>query len=151
MDAANRRFESLLNGRYLLVPDPEADGDGRTHQGLGVLVEDRLTGRTRSARSLSGGETFCASLALALGLSDVVRTNAGGIEIDSLFIDEGFGSLDNDQLDEVMVMLGHLSSGGRRVGVISHVDSMKASITERIDVTPVGENRPTSLTVSWMS
>ena len=151
MDAANRRFESLLNGRYLLVPDPEADGDGRTHQGLGVLVEDRLTGRTRSARSLSGGETFCASLALALGLSDVVRTNAGGIEIDSLFIDEGFGSLDSDQLDEVMVMLGHLSSGGRRVGVISHVDSMKSSITERIDVTPVAEDRPTTLTVSWMT
>ena len=151
MESANLRFESLLNGRYRLVPAPEGTGDQRSRQGLGVSVEDRLTGTTRSAKSLSGGETFCASLALALGLSDVVRMTAGGIEIGSLFIDEGFGSLDNDQLDEVMVMLGHLSSGGRRVGVISHVDSMKSTITERIDVTPVGDDRPTSLTVSWMT
>ena len=151
MEGANLRFEGLLNGRYRLVPEPEGVGDKRSRQGLGVWVEDRRTGAIRSARSLSGGETFCASLALALGLSDVVRMTAGGIEIGSLFIDEGFGSLDNDQLDEVMVMLGHLSSGGRRVGVISHVDSMKSTITERIDVTPVGDDRPTSLTVSWMT
>ncbi len=151
MESANRRFESLLNGRYRLVPAPESDGDGRTLQGLGVSVEDRLTGRVRPAKSLSGGETFCASLALALGLSDVVRMTAGGIDIGSLFIDEGFGSLDGDQLDEVMLMLGHLSSDGRRVGVISHVDSMKSAITERIDVTAAGEDRPTSLRVSWMT
>ncbi|MDO8306849.1 MAG: SMC family ATPase [Actinomycetota bacterium] len=151
MEAANRRFESLLNGRYRLVPAPESDGDGRKLQGLGVSVEDRLTGRVRPATSLSGGETFCASLALALGLSDVVRMTAGGIGIGSLFIDEGFGSLDGNQLDEVMLMLGHLSSDGRRVGVISHVDSMKSAITERIDVTAVAEDRPTSLRVSWMA
>ena len=150
MEAANRRFESLLNGRYRLVPDPGTGGDQRSLQGLGVCVEDRLTGKVRSARSLSGGETFCASLALALGLSDVVRMVAGGIEIGSLFIDEGFGSLDPDQLDEVMTMLGHLSSDGRLVGVISHVDSMKQAITERIDVMPVADDRPTSLTVTWM-
>jgi exonuclease SbcC len=150
MEAANRRFESLLNGRYRLVPDPGTAGDQRSLQGLGVCVEDRMTQKVRSARSLSGGETFCASLALALGLSDVVRMVAGGIEIGSLFIDEGFGSLDNDQLDEVMVMLGHLSSDGRLVGVISHVDSMKSAITERIDVVPVAEGRPTSLAVTWM-
>ncbi|CAB4966621.1 MAG: AAA family ATPase [Actinobacteria bacterium] len=151
MEAANRRFESLLNGRYRLVPAPESDGDGRKLQGLGVSVEDRLTGRVRPARSLSGGETFCASLALALGLSDVVRMSAGGIDIGSLFIDEGFGSLDGDQLDEVMLMLDHLSSDGRRVGVISHVDSMKSTIPERIDVTAVGKDWPTSLSVSWMT
>lgn len=150
MESANRRFESLLNGRYRLVPAQDDDGDGRSLQGLGVSVEDRLTGKVRPARSLSGGETFCASLALALGLSDVVRMTAGGIEINSLFIDEGFGSLDGDQLDEVMVMLGHLSSGGRRVGLISHVDSMKSSITEQIDITPATESRPASLQVSWM-
>lgn len=151
MDSANRRFESLLNGRYRLVPAPESEGDGRSLHGLGVSVEDQLTGRVRPAKTLSGGETFCASLALALGLSDVVRMTAGGIDIGSLFIDEGFGSLDGDQLDDVMLMLGHLSSDGRRVGVISHVDSMKSAITERIDVTAVGENQPTSLRVSWMS
>lgn len=151
MDSANRRFESLLNGRYRLVPAPETEGDGRSLHGLGVSVEDQYTGRVRPAKTLSGGETFCASLALALGLSDVVRMTAGGIDIGSLFIDEGFGSLDGDQLDEVMLMLGHLSSDGRRVGVISHVDSMKSAITERIDVTAVSDNQPTSLRVSWMS
>lgn len=150
MESANRRLETLLNGRYRLVPAGDDEGDGRSLQGLGVSVEDRLTGKVRPARSLSGGETFCASLALALGLSDVVRMTAGGIEINSLFIDEGFGSLDGDQLDEVMVMLGQLSSGGRRVGVISHVDSMKATITERIDITPATETRPAFLDVSWM-
>lgn len=150
MESANRRFESLLNGRYRLVPADDDSGDGRSMQGLGVSVEDRLTGKVRPARSLSGGETFCASLALALGLSDVVRMTAGGIEINSLFIDEGFGSLDSDQLDEVMVMLGHLSSGGRRVGLISHVDSMKTQITEQIDITPATESQPATLRVSWM-
>ena len=77
--------------------------------------------------------------------------SAGGIDIGSLFIDEGFGSLDGDQLDEVMLMLDHLSSDGRRVGVISHVDSMKSTIPERIDVTAVGKDWPTSLSVSWMT
>lgn len=150
MDAANRRFESLLNGRYRLALDPGYGGDGRRLQGLGVRVEDRLTGVSRSAKTLSGGETFCASLALALGLSDVVRAMAGGVQIDSLFIDEGFGSLDNEQLDEVMEMLGHLSTGGRRVGLISHVDTMKATITEQIDITPATSGEPARLRVTWM-
>lgn len=151
MELANRRLESLLNGRYRLVPADAGDGDRRSLQGLGVSVLDGFTDKVRPARSLSGGETFCVSLALALGLSDAVRMNAGGIEIGSLFIDEGFGSLDADQLDEVMVMLGHLSSDGRRVGVISHVDSMKSAIVERIDVTPAAQGRPATLRVSWMS
>lgn len=151
MELANRRLESLLNGRYRLVPADAGAGDRRSLQGLGVSVLDGFTDRVRPARSLSGGETFCVSLALALGLSDAVRLNAGGVEIGSLFIDEGFGSLDADQLDEVMVMLGHLSSDGRRVGVISHVDSMKSAIVERIDVTPAAQGRPAALRVSWMS
>ncbi len=151
MELANRRLESLLNGRYRLVPSEADEGDRRSLQGLGVSVLDGFTDRVRPARSLSGGETFCVSLALALGLSDAVRLNAGGVEIGSLFIDEGFGSLDADQLDEVMVMLGHLSSDGRRVGVISHVDSMKSAIVERIDVTPAAHGRPAVLRVSWMS
>ena len=150
MALANNRFESLLNGRYSLISEDDPVGDGRKLHGLGVAVKDSLTGKVRSAKSLSGGESFCASLALALGLSDAVQSNAGGIRIDSLFIDEGFGSLDNAQLDEVMNMLNHLSSHGRRVGLISHVDSMKEAITERIDVHAVRKDRPTSLTVSWM-
>ena len=151
MELANRRLESLLGGRYRLVPADAGEGDRRSLQGLGVSVLDGFTDQVRPARSLSGGETFCVSLALALGLSDAVRLNAGGVEIGSLFIDEGFGSLDADQLDEVMVMLGHLSSDGRRVGVISHVDSMKSAIVERIDVTPAAQGRPATLRVSWMS
>jgi DNA repair protein SbcC/Rad50 len=151
MDLANTRFQALLNGRYRLVPTEAGQGDGRRLQGLELSVEDALTGKSRSARSLSGGEMFCASLALALGLSDAVRNNAGGVQISSLFIDEGFGSLDSDQLDEVMSMLNHLSSNGRRVGLISHVDSMKQAITERIEVAPATADRPASLAVSWMS
>lgn len=151
MELANRRLESLLGGRYRLVPADAGEGDRRSLQGLGVSVLDGFTDMVRPARSLSGGEAFCVSLALALGLSDAVRLNAGGVEIGSLFIDEGFGSLDADQLDEVMVMLGHLSSDGRRVGVISHVDSMKSAIVERIDVTPAAQGRPAALRVSWMS
>jgi exonuclease SbcC len=133
------------------VPSAVESGDQRSLQGLGVSVEDRLTGKTRPAKTLSGGETFCASLALALGLSDVVRMNAGGVEINSLFIDEGFGSLDADQLDEVMLMLGHLSSNGRRVGLITHVDSMKSAITERIDVVPASSTSPARVDVTWMA
>jgi len=151
MESANRRLETLLNGRYRLVPSAVESGDQRSLQGLGVSVEDRLTGKTRPAKTLSGGETFCASLALALGLSDVVRMNAGGVEINSLFIDEGFGSLDADQLDEVMLMLGHLSSNGRRVGLITHVDSMKSAITERIDVVPASSTSPARVDVTWMA
>ena len=151
MESANRRLESLLNGRYRLVASAVDTGDQRSLQGLGVSVEDRITGKTRPAKSLSGGETFCASLALALGLSDVVRMNAGGVEINSLFIDEGFGSLDTDQLDEVMLMLGHLSSNGRRVGIITHVESMKSTITERIDVVPASLSSPARVDVTWMA
>lgn len=151
MALANRRLEALLNGRYRLIKEDDIGGDGRKLHGLDVAVEDALTGKVRSAKSLSGGESFCASLALALGLSDAVQSNAGGIRIDSLFIDEGFGSLDSSQLDEVMNMLNHLSSHGRRVGLISHVDSMKEAVIERINVLAARRDRPTSLTVSWMS
>jgi len=150
MALANQRFQSLLDGRYRLITQDDSGGDQRKYQGLGVAVQDSLTGKVRSAMSLSGGETFCASLALALGLSDAVRMNAGGIRIDSLFIDEGFGSLDNAQLDEVMNMLNQLSTEGCRVGLISHVDSMKETMNERIDIHAVRKDRPTSLSVSWM-
>ena len=148
---ANERLKDLLNGRYQLVVADESAADMRSLHGLGVAVSDALTDKPRPAGSLSGGETFCVSLALALGLSDAVRRNAGGIEIRSLFVDEGFGTLDNDQLDEVMNMLNQLSGAGRQVGLISHVESMKETIGERIEVHAVRLDQPTSLTVSWMT
>ena len=151
VEAANMRFQTLLGGRFELVSTSEEDGDGRSVLGLGLSVRDGLTGKTRPATSLSGGETFCASLALALGLADVVRMGAGGIEIGSLFIDEGFGSLDPRPLEDVMTMLHQLGSNGRLVGLISHVPDMKTAIPEKITVVPAGEDRPTKLEVSWMS
>jgi len=150
VEAANLRFETLLGGRFRLVPTRDEEGDARTTLGLGLAVHDGLTGKMRPATSMSGGEIFCASLALALGLADVVRTGAGGIEIGSLFIDEGFGSLDPKPLEDVMTMLRQLGSHGRLVGLISHVPEMKTAIAEKISVIQAGENQPTRLEVSWM-
>lgn len=152
--AANSRFQSLLGGRYTLVvsdDEEEAAKDARSRHGLGLSVIDHLTGDSRPSGTLSGGETFCASLALALGLADVVRMTAGGVEIKSLFIDEGFGSLDSDALEEVMEMLTQLGNDGRRVGLISHVDEMKLAISEKINVKRASKDHPTELDVSWMN
>ncbi len=151
VEAANRRFETLLSGRFRLLATRDEGGDARSVLGLGLAVQDGLTGKTRPATSLSGGETFCASLALALGLADVVRMGSGGIEIGSLFIDEGFGSLDPKPLEDVMTMLRQLGSHGRLVGLISHVPEMKTAIAEKITVIQAGEDRPTELQVSWMA
>jgi exonuclease SbcC len=102
--------------------------------GLTLRVLDRHTGEQRNARSLSGGETFYTSLALALGLADVVRAEAGGVDLDTLFIDEGFGSLDADTLDQVMDVIDELRDHGRTVGIVSHVSELKERIAERIEV-----------------
>ncbi len=93
---------------------------------------DAFTGQARPAQSLSGGETFLASLALALGLAEVVTARAGGIRLDTLFIDEGFGSLDADTLDIAMRTLDELRQGGRTVGVISHVEAMKEQLPAQL-------------------
>ncbi|MDD9205097.1 SbcC/MukB-like Walker B domain-containing protein, partial [Georgenia sp. 10Sc9-8] len=97
-------------------------------------VRDHVTETPRDPHTLSGGETFYVSLCLALGLADVVRSEAGGIELGTLFVDEGFGSLDPETLDDVMTELGKLQSGGRAVGVVSHVAELKTRIAERIEV-----------------
>lgn len=146
--AANRRFESLLEGRYRLV---SCDDDGRANaqRGLGLNVLDVTLNEERSAKTLSGGESFCASLALALGLADIVQANAGGISIETLFIDEGFGSLDGNRLDDVMKMLDSLRKDGRTVGVISHVEEMKSQILDRIVVHAGGKGEPATLEVLW--
>ena len=137
--AANARLEEMSSGRYLLQHTDALAHRGAA-SGLGIEVMDRHTGQARPVHSLSGGETFLASLALALGLAEVVTARAGGIRLDTLFIDEGFGSLDAETLDIAMRTLDELRQGGRVVGVISHVEAMKDQIPARlvVEVTPEG-------------
>jgi exonuclease SbcC len=97
-------------------------------------VVDSWTGQQRDTATLSGGESFLASLALALGLADVVQAEAGGTAIETLFVDEGFGTLDPETLDEVMAVLDGLRDGGRAVGVISHVEELRQRIPARLEV-----------------
>ena len=130
--AATTRLLAMSAGRYALVHTDETDGRGRS--GLGLRVVDAWTGAERDTTTLSGGESFYASLALALGLADVVTAEAGGALVDTLFVDEGFGSLDEDSLDEVMDTLDGLRDGGRAVGVVSHVADMRARIPAQLQV-----------------
>lgn len=135
--AANPRLLSISSGRYELVSTPD-DGTRSRRSGLGLAIVDHDTEETRSPRTLSGGESFYTSLSLALGLADVVTAEAGGIELRTMFIDEGFGSLDSATLELVMAELHELRDSGRVVGVISHVDEMARQIPDRITVTPSG-------------
>ena len=135
--AANPRLLSISSGRYELVSTPD-DGTRSRRSGLGLAILDHDTEETRSPRTLSGGESFYTSLSLALGLADVVTAEAGGIELRTMFIDEGFGSLDSATLELVMAELHELRDSGRVVGVISHVDEMARQIPDRITVTPSG-------------
>jgi exonuclease SbcC len=131
--AANLRLATMSTGKYELLHS-ESGQSSRDRVGLGLTILDRHTGQERGARSLSGGETFYTSLALALGLSDVVAAQAGGVGLDTLFIDEGFGTLDPQTLEEVMAVLDELRGNGRIVGVVSHVAELKERIPERIEV-----------------
>jgi exonuclease SbcC len=140
--AANERLLPMSSGRYTLEHTMDRGaGDRRgAGGGLGLLVRDEWTGEARDPKTLSGGETFQASLALALGLSDVVTHEAGGVEMHTLFVDEGFGSLDADSLDDVMDVLDGLRAGGRRVGLVSHVDAMRERVPSQVCLvkTPTG-------------
>ncbi len=140
--AANRRLSDMSTGRYQLQHSDALASRGAA-SGLGIVVFDAFTGQTRPAQSLSGGETFLSSLALALGLAEVVTARAGGIQLDTLFIDEGFGSLDSDTLDVAMRTLDELRSGGRTVGIISHVESMQEQIPAQllVEQTAAGPSR----------
>jgi len=131
---ANCRLETMTNGRYALDLSEE-HADGRRAWGLDISVRDAETGLTRPATTLSGGETFMAALALALGLADVVSSGSD-YSIGALFVDEGFGSLDGDSLDTVVEVLRSLQDGGRMVGVISHVQELKDALPVGITVTP---------------
>ncbi len=144
--AANRRLEIIANGRYELRRRKEAS-DRRHQSGLELTVLDRRTGRERDAATLSGGESFEASLSLALGLSDEVQARAGGIRLDTLFIDEGFGSLDSEALQNAIRMLTSLTPEDKLVGIISHVDALRESIDTRIVVTSGREGSSLSVEV----
>jgi len=132
--AANARLAGMSDQRYSLEHTPER-GAGETRGGLSLLIRDDWSGETRDPATLSGGETFVVSLALALGLADVVTQEAGGADLDTLFVDEGFGSLDADTLDDVMDTLDSLRDGGRVVGVVSHVAEMRDRIPTQLQVT----------------
>ncbi len=131
--AASVRLRQMSSGRYEFAHSDAAASRGR-RSGLGIEIRDEYTGAVRPANTLSGGETFFASLALALGLADVVSTESGGRVLDTIFIDEGFGTLDPEALDLVMGVLDELRSGGRVVGVVSHVDEMRARIPAQLRV-----------------
>ncbi len=133
--SASERLRRMSKQRYALQR-ATAGGDLRRAGGLELEITDSHTGRARAVSSLSGGEGFQASLALALGLSDVVQRHAGGIRLDTVFIDEGFGSLDSEALDLALRTLEELNQGGRLVGLISHLDDVKARISARLEVTP---------------
>ncbi|WP_299445043.1 SMC family ATPase [uncultured Phycicoccus sp.] len=131
---ANERLAVMGAGRYVLEHTDERAARG-ARSGLGLRVLDQWTGRARDTASLSGGETFMASLALALGLADAVREESGGLDLGTLFIDEGFGSLDDESLEQVLTVLDGLREGGRAVGVVSHVADLRARIPHQIVVT----------------
>ncbi|WP_225098848.1 AAA family ATPase [Streptomyces sp. CoH27] len=130
--AATARLQRMSSGRYTLVHSDDRSGRGRS--GLGLHVVDAWTGRERDTATLSGGETFFASLALALGLADVVTDEAGGVRLDTLFIDEGFGSLDDQTLDEVLDVLDSLRERDRSVGIVSHVPDLRRRIHAQLEV-----------------
>jgi exonuclease SbcC len=130
--AASERLLTMTSGRYSLVHTDARRGGGRS--GLGLLACDAWTGADRDTSTLSGGETFLASLALALGLADVVTAEAGGTRIETLFVDEGFGSLDEETLEEVMTVLDGLREGGRMVGIVSHVPELRQRIPAQVRV-----------------
>ena len=133
VDAANTRLVDMSSGRYTLVRTDEGSR-ANERSGLTLRVVDQHTGEERGTTSMSGGETFYTSLALALGLADIVTAQAGGVELDTLFIDEGFGSLDGETLDQVMGVIDELRDNGRVIGIVSHVADLKDRVHERVEV-----------------
>ncbi|WP_444663499.1 AAA family ATPase [Cellulomonas sp. CW35] len=144
--AANARLGAMSDGRYELVRSDAKEDVSSRRRGLAMRVLDHHTEQQRDPRTLSGGETFYVSLCLALGMADVVTAEAGGIDLGTLFVDEGFGSLDPHTLDQVLAELDRLRAGGRVVGVVSHVDALKQTIADRVEVRRTATG-PSTLTV----
>lgn len=136
---ANARFSKMSNGQYELVRKKNAS-NLKNQSGLDIDVRDHYNGSFRSVKTLSGGESFMASLSLALGLSDEIQAAAGGIQLDTMFVDEGFGSLDDETLSVAIRTLNELTEGNRLVGIISHVSELKQSIDKQIVVTKKRES-----------
>jgi len=133
IQAANERLIKLSNGQFRLERSDRQEAHGR-QSGLGLDIYDAYTGQTRDVKSLSGGEKFNASLSLALGMSDVIQSFQGNISIDTMFIDEGFGSLDEESLTKAIDTLIELQQSGRMIGVISHVQELKNMLPARLEV-----------------
>jgi exonuclease SbcC len=144
--SANLRLGKMTGSRYALKRK-EDKSKGRAQQGLELDVFDNYTGKARHVRTLSGGESFKASLSLALGLADVVQSYSGGISLDTLFVDEGFGSLDPESLDSAIQCLVEIQQSGRLVGVISHVSELKERIRSVLEVCPMKEGSFVKLSV----
>ena len=138
----------MTGGQYEMKRRESADNK-KDKSGLELNVIDHYNGSERSVKTLSGGETFQASLSLALGLSDEIQSMAGGIQMDAMFVDEGFGSLDEDALNQAVKALGNLAEGKKLVGIISHVSELKDRIDKKIVITKnrSGERVGSSITV----
>ncbi len=133
IDAANIRLEKMTGDRFSLIRKT-SKSKGAGQKGLELEIYDNYTDSSRDVSSLSGGESFKASLSLALGLSDIVQSNAGGVSLDTMFVDEGFGTLDPQSLDNAIDSLLELQRGGRLVGIISHVEELKERIDAKLEV-----------------
>ena len=140
---ANTRLMMMTQGQYELVRCKSSE-QLRSQTGLELDVIDHYNGTTRSVKTLSGGESFKASLSLALGLSDEIQSFAGGIHLDTMFIDEGFGSLDSESLAQAIKVLSQLSQGNKLIGIISHIDELKEKIDKQIQITKNHEKGSTA-------
>lgn len=146
-ELANERLATMGDGRYRLRHTDSLAARG-ARSGLGLEVQDLWTGQTRDTSSLSGGESFIASLALALGLADAVREESGGFDLQTLFVDEGFGTLDDETLEQVMAVLDGLREGGRAVGVVSHVGELRTRIPNQVVVHKTGHGSTLRVTTA---
>lgn len=131
--SANERLKNLSNGQFHLIRSDRQEARGK-QSGLGLDVYDAYTGQTRDVKTMSGGEKFNASLCLALGMADVIQSFQGNVSIDTMFIDEGFGSLDEESLNKSIETLIDLQKSGRMIGVISHMQELKAAIPAILEV-----------------
>ena len=133
LNAANQRLSHMSGGRYLLKRVDKAE-DARSRDSLLMEVFDAYTGKNRSVQTLSGGESFKASLALALGMSDMIQAFSGGIVVETMFVDEGFGSLDEESIEQAVEVLTTLAKQQYTIGIISHVNELKEKIDRQLVV-----------------
>ena len=147
LNVASQHLAQISGHKYEFRLNEEKTGHQR-RAGLGITIMDYSAGKERAAETLSGGEMFYASLALALGLAEIVKADQGGIELGTLFIDEGFGSLSGEKLDEVLAVLNEIRSNDRVIGVISHVEAMKSEIPTRLEVRRFNGSGPSSVRIS---